>query len=167
MDYLILSLFIIIICIIQIISSISRSRKFEKALRRCAYHCQSHKSIIFSVIGENSITQYKGVSMLILTDSQKCSIFISPVDAKGNLAEVQNITFKSTNPDVLDVVQDLEDPKKAVVVALGPLGSAQVSVQADADLGEGIETLEGILDVEVKAGKAVALTVDAGTPEEQ
>jgi hypothetical protein len=41
-----------------------------------------------------------------------------------------------------------------------------VNVKADADLGEGVEEIAGAIDIEVKAGKAVNLGIDAGAPEE-
>ena len=43
----------------------------------------------------------------------------------------------------------------------------QVNVKADADLGEGVTEIIGTLDVEVQAGAAVSMTVNAGTPTEQ
>jgi len=141
----------------------------------CKYKCKHkphkccHKvsKLTFSIIGDNLITKYTGVSMLILTDTQKCSLQVSAVSAKGNPALVENVTFVSTDETILTVVQDVDDPSKAVVSAVGPVGSAQVLASADADLGDGVVLLEGILDVEVKAGEAVTLAVTTGTPEAQ
>jgi hypothetical protein len=50
--------------------------------------------------------------------------------------------------------------------ALGKLGVCQVNVKVDADLGDGVEEIFGSVDIEVKAGKAVNLGIDAGAPEE-
>ena len=46
-------------------------------------------------------------------------------------------------------------------------GAAQVNVTADAQIGEGVTEITGVLDVEVKAGQAVALNIAAGAPEEK
>lgn len=46
-------------------------------------------------------------------------------------------------------------------------GACQISVSADADLGEGIKTLTGVLDLEIVSGEAVSLNIIAGTPREQ
>ena len=43
----------------------------------------------------------------------------------------------------------------------------QISVSADADLGDGVRTLTGTLDLEIVSGEAVTLSVIAGTPREQ
>ena len=59
-----------------------------------------------------------------------------------------------------------EDGLSAVVSSLGKLGVCQVNVSADADLGEGAEAIAGTVDIEVKAGKAVSVGIDAGAPEE-
>jgi hypothetical protein len=58
----------------------------------------------------------------------------------------------------------LEDGLSAQIDAVGPLGNFQVTVTVDADLGEGVKPLIGILDVEVVASEAVVVNFQAGTP---
>jgi hypothetical protein len=53
------------------------------------------------------------------------------------------------------------------VAATDKLGSVQIGVTADADFGEGVEPITGILDLEIAGGKAVSLRIIAGTPREQ
>lgn len=101
---------------------------------------------------------------LTLTDIQKVSLSIAPVSAAGNPAPVENVVWTSSNPEVLEVVAS-EDGLTAVASTVGPLGTAQVTVVADADLGEGVVPLTGILDVVVVGSQAVSLGVVAGTPE--
>ena len=60
-----------------------------------------------------------------------------------------------------------EDGLSAVVSATNNLGSVQIKVTADVDLGEGIELITGILDLEIAGNKAVSLGIIAGTPREQ
>ena len=105
--------------------------------------------------------------MLTLTDSQKCSLGpIQAVDAKGNTAPIDGVpTWVSSDATVL-TVEPSTDGLSAVVKAVGPLGNAQVTVTADADLGTGVVNVVGLLDVTVVAGQAVSLTVPVGTPEE-
>lgn len=105
--------------------------------------------------------------MLILTDIQKCSLLIQPVDAKGNPAPVDGApTWSVADPTILSVTP-AADGLTAVIVAIGPLGTTQVNVQADADLGSGVTTITGLLDVQVTASIATGLTISAGTPENQ
>lgn len=101
---------------------------------------------------------------LTLTDIQKVSLSIAPVSAAGNPAPVDSVVWTSSNPEVLTVVAS-EDGLTAVASTVGPLGNAQVTVVADADLGEGVVELTGILDVVVVGSQAVSLGVVAGTPE--
>jgi hypothetical protein len=51
------------------------------------------------------------------------------------------------------------------VVTKGPLGSFQVNVSADADMGSGVETITGVLAVQVVASQAASLNIVAMEPE--
>jgi len=44
------------------------------------------------------------------------------------------------------------------------LGTAQINVTADADLGSGVTTINGVLDVQVVAGQAVGFTIQTSPP---
>lgn len=102
---------------------------------------------------------------LILTDIQKVALSIKPVSAAGNPAPVDGKPeWVSSAPDVV-TVEAAEDGMSAVVMTTGKLGTAQVAVKADADLGEGVVEITGVLDVEVKASAAVSLSIEAGAPE--
>jgi len=102
---------------------------------------------------------------LILTDVQKVSLSIQPVSAAGNPAPVDGApVWSSSAPDVVTVTA-APDGMSAVAVTTGKLGTAQISVSADADLGAGVTTITGTLDLEVQASQAVSLNVTAGAPE--
>lgn len=102
---------------------------------------------------------------LILTDIQKVSLSISPKSAAGNPAAVDGVPVWQVSDENVLSLQTAEDGMSAVVSTTGQLGTAQVSVSADADLGEGVQTITGVLDVEVKASAAVTLDISAGVPE--
>lgn len=109
----------------------------------------------------------KGITMLTLTDVEKVQLSIQPVDAKGNPAKVDGPPVWSTSDETIATVMAAEDGLSATVLANGPLGTVQVTVKADADLGAGVAELVGILEIEVVASAAVALQVSAGTPSPQ
>ena len=46
-------------------------------------------------------------------------------------------------------------------------GATQISVTADADLGEGVTPIVGTLSIDVVGGQAVSINIVAGTPAEQ
>ena len=103
---------------------------------------------------------------MVLTDSQQVLLSIQPVDKKGKPAKVDGIpAWVSSNLDVL-TLSVAPDGLSATAVALD-LGHSQISVMADADLGEGVVLLTGIEEVDVVAGQAVSLAITAGVPEEQ
>lgn len=104
--------------------------------------------------------------MLTLTATQRVGVAITPVDAKGNVARIDGpATFLSSDETILTVTPNGD--LAALVTATGKLGTAQLSVAADGDLGEGVRPLRGTLDIEIVAGEAVALTINANAPEEQ
>ena len=107
--------------------------------------------------------------MLILTATQKCALSIKVVDAKGNKAKVDGVPTWSPSDAFVDVVPSA-DGMSAVVSAIGDDHdegtSSQVSVTVDANLGEGVETIVGLLDVTVIASTATVVEITAGVPEE-
>jgi hypothetical protein len=108
-----------------------------------------------------------GNMSLTMTDTQKVSLTISPLDARGNPARVDGIpTWAASDPALLLV---LPEPSGlgAVAIAIGGLGNAQVTVTADVDLGAGVREITGILDITIVGGEAVELGIVAGTPTEQ
>lgn len=103
--------------------------------------------------------------MLILTDEQKVSLSVSFTTKAGNPATVDGApVWSSSDPSVITVTA-AEDGLSAVAVTVGPLGTAQVICEADADLGEGVRPITGVLDIEVRPSEAVAAIVVAGAPE--
>lgn len=105
--------------------------------------------------------------MLLLTDTQKCTLTIEPVTDKGRPAKVDGVPEWSTSNPSVASIEPAADGMSAVVIARGA-GDTQISVTADADLDEG-ETREisAVLDVQVKSGEAVSVGIVAGVPEEQ
>lgn len=121
--------------------------------------------IVFNAVLDGKL--YLGVENMILTSTQKVELSIQPVDAKGNPAVVDGEpVWATSNPDVVSL-EVAEGGMSCTAVAVGPVGTAQVAVTADADLGEGVAHITGLLDLEVMAGAAVNLQISAGIPTEQ
>lgn len=101
----------------------------------------------------------------LITVDQQINGSVAFTDRNGNPAVVDGVpAWSSSDPAVL-AVTPADDGMSALVVPVGPLGTAQVSVRADADLGEGVREIIGTADVEVVAGEAVAAVVTFGAPE--
>jgi hypothetical protein len=105
--------------------------------------------------------------MLILTDVQKVTLSVAPVSKAGNPAVLDGAPKWTVSDETVLTVAVAEDGLSAVVSSTGKIGKAQVSVLADADIGEGVTELAGVLDIEVKASAAVSMGLEAGTPVEK
>jgi hypothetical protein len=129
---------------------------------------RSRARIIFSSVEVPPYNRIRGdLTMFTITDSQKTNLAINPVDKKGNPAKVDGAPAWAVSDETLATLQPAADGLSAGLFANGPLGTFQVTVSADADLGEGIATISGVLDVEVIAGAAASLAISAGPAEEQ
>lgn len=103
--------------------------------------------------------------MLILTEEQQVALAVAFKTAGGHDAKVDGIpTWQSSDPTIV-AVEVAADGMTATAVAQGPLGTAQISATADADLGTGVREVTGVLDIEVRAAEAVSALVTAGAPE--
>lgn len=114
-----------------------------------------------------------GVSnmVVVVKDTQQVDVtYGKPLDKKGKETEVEagSVAWKSTDETVATVVQDATDPLKALIVAGNP-GVCEVFPTADADLGDGVVSLEGEhLGVQVTPGEAVGFgSPVVGSPVEQ
>lgn len=106
----------------------------------------------------------KEVTMLLLTIDQKVALRIQPVDRLGNPARVDGLPHWALSDMSIGTLEVAADGMSAVFVT-SALGVTQVNVSADADLGTGVRTIAGTLDVQVESGEAVSLTVLANAPE--
>jgi len=98
-----------------------------------------------------------------LTDEQQVKVSLAPVTPKGKPVEIDGtpVWEVSAGDVTLDVA---EDGKSATIVSGGP-GESIIAVSADADLGEGVETISDAIKVVVEGAKAQSLGVSVGTPE--
>ncbi len=101
-----------------------------------------------------------------MKDTQQVTLTINPVDRKGNAAEIENVDWSTDNSEVL-ALSPSADGKSCLVAAVGPIGTATVTIKGDAQIGEGEALIAGSLDIEITSGVATQLKLVAGTPEEQ
>jgi hypothetical protein len=123
--------------------------------------------LYYSVFEKPCNLPIKETVMLVLTDSQFVELSVAPVNKAGNPAKVDGAPkWSVSDAEVLELVV-ADDGLSAKVVSKGKVGVCQVNVSADADLGDGVAEIAGVLDIEVKAGPAVSLGVSAGAPQEK
>lgn len=104
--------------------------------------------------------------MLLLRDDQRVSLSIQPLDARGNPARVDGIPAWNNSDELLGTLVAAADGFSAVFSAL-QIGTCQISVTVDADLGDGVRNLSGTLDIQIEPGEAVSIGIIAGVPESQ
>lgn len=102
------------------------------------------------------------VLMFTLRSNEKVPLSIQPVDAKGNPAPIDGKAQWISSDETIVKLQIADDGLTCVAIAAERLGNARITVNADADLGDGIKTISGTFDIEVKAGEAVALNINSG-----
>jgi autotransporter translocation and assembly factor TamB len=107
---------------------------------------------------------------LSMKSTQRATGKVQPIDIKGNPAQVEAGTVEYTidDPSLVEVIEDPDDETKFTVRALGPVGVTQLTIRADADLGEGVTTIETFAAIEITPAGAVGfgVTFDAPTEDE-
>jgi hypothetical protein len=102
-----------------------------------------------------------------ISTTQQVQLSAKFSDRRGRPAQVDGRPEWSTDKSDVLMLSPTDDGLSCVVAAAGPLGTARVTMTADADLGDGVKPLIGFLDVEVTPGEATVVEVTAGSPEEQ
>jgi len=113
------------------------------------------------------ILSFEGDWTMQLPDNMQVHADLSYVDAKGNPAAVDGAPVWSTDRPDLVTLTVAPDGLSADIAAVGPLGAAQIVVDADADLGEGTVPLKTIGSIEVIGSEAVSGTINFGAPTQQ
>lgn len=106
------------------------------------------------------------MAQLKMTETQQAGLTVTVKNRRGNPAQVQSPTFKSSDPAVATVEQDVSNLLLATVRGVAA-GTALVTFDADSDLGEGVKDIIGTLDVVIDAGEATVVEITAGAPVEQ
>jgi hypothetical protein len=104
---------------------------------------------------------------LTLTATQFSKLSIAPKDRKGNPAKLDGVPEWATDNSEILTITPSADGLSCDVTAVGMIGTANVQVTGDADVGSGVTPIIGTLEVEVIAGNAITVDIDPGTPTEQ
>lgn len=103
---------------------------------------------------------------LSITDTQNVPLQVTST-RKGQPVALQNVSWVSSDANIVTVTQDGADPQKALLSAV-TAGIAVVSFKGDKDLSDGVIDVIRTLDVVVGAGTVADVgEIVAGTPVEQ
>jgi hypothetical protein len=120
---------------------------------------------VLTVTLNGVVLTFKGdFAMILPIDKKLVGCTVSYVDAAGNAAIVDGAPVWATDrPDLL-VVTAAVDGMSCDISPVGPLGSAQVTVTADADMGDGMRELITLGTIDCVAGEAVGGTINFPEP---
>jgi hypothetical protein len=97
-----------------------------------------------------------------LTADQQVELSISGQDNYGNPVNITgNTSWSSSDTSIVSV--NMTDSSHATATAVGPIGSAAVTVTNDVDQ-DGTGDFIGSLAIDVVAGNMTEITITAGTP---
>jgi hypothetical protein len=102
-----------------------------------------------------------------LTADQQVELSISGEDAYGNPVDISgDLAWTSSDESIVVVQPGSGDATKAVAFAVGPTGTAAVTVSNDVD-SDGTGDFQGSLAIDVVAGDITEIVITPGTPEDK
>lgn len=103
-----------------------------------------------------------------ITNEQKLKLTINPQTAAGNPAEVEagSVVWENTTEGSDVTLETIEgEPNSVYAVSGSNEGVTNIKVSADADLGEGVATIEDNVTLTVVQATADNLGIASGEPE--
>lgn len=100
-----------------------------------------------------------------LTNEQKIKVTLSPVTGTGKPAELDGEPSVSVVSGEATIERIEGSPREFYVVSSDSPGQSEILIEADADLGEGVETISDVIRLTVEGARAVALGLRVGEPE--
>jgi hypothetical protein len=129
----------------------------------CRHHHPQPRVLVRLSFGRTSLS-FEGDFTMQLPDDSQVHADVTYVDKKGNPATIDGTpTWSTDRPDLIAIVA-AADGFSADIAAVGPLGSAQVVVDADADLGAGVVSVKTLGTIEVIGGQATTGVINFGEP---
>jgi hypothetical protein len=100
--------------------------------------------------------------MVTMRFDEEFDVSVDPRDRASNKTTVDGTPVYTVSDATMLVLAPRADGLPGMTVrGVGALGTAQVNVTADADLGEGTQEIADFIDVELHAGKATTLGATA------
>lgn len=120
----------------------------------------------FIYLGNDSFKIKSNNMATIFKPNQFAQFQVQPVDDKGKPAKVEagSVDYQNPDPDSFTVEEDPEDETKFKVTSsaaeITESKSVDIKVSADADTGEGVRTIEGILVCVLEPRSAVGFGIN-------
>lgn len=109
--------------------------------------------------------QTKGNMVTVtITNEQKVKVTLTPVTATGKPAQLDGVPNWSVVSGE-STIEAAADGRSAFLISSDSPGDTEVMVEADADVGAGVETISDMIKLTVEGAKAQSLGLSVGTPE--
>jgi len=95
--------------------------------------------------------------------AQQTTVTAKFTDKFGNPAAVDGVPEWVSDNNLL-ALKPAQDGKSCVVGATGGIGSATLTMTADADMGSGVVPIIGTMDINLTAGQATTVELTAAPP---
>lgn len=99
---------------------------------------------------------------LTITNEQQCTVHVQPITPAGNPAPVDGAATWTVQEGACMIV--LIDDTSATIVSGDTPGDSVILVSADADVGEGVQTIMDTILVHVEGAMATQLGLSADAP---
>lgn len=99
-----------------------------------------------------------------LTNTQEVDLSVVVTNRLGGPATVESPEWFTSNSEVVGLTPS---GLSCLVKSIGPVGTATVTFQADADLGAGVTPISGTIDINVTPAAAQNVAIIAGAAREQ
>jgi hypothetical protein len=106
----------------------------------------------------------EGKFVFTLTDEQEVPIALAFETQAGNPAKIDGKPSWSVSDESILSLEVTDDGMSANVVTTGKLGTSQLRIEVDADLGEGVRAVSGTLDIEVVPAAVSKIVINPGQP---
>lgn len=101
---------------------------------------------------------------VLLTTEQKVKVTLAPVTATGKVAKLDGKpTWEIESGE--STVEPAEDGMSAYLISADTPGDTMVLIEADADIGEGVEAISDAIRLTVEGARAKNLGVTIASPE--
>lgn len=98
---------------------------------------------------------------------QEVPVSVRFLDDHGRVVAVDGVpTWEAGDTTIIDLAVEA-DGMSAVVKSRGPAGHTTVTVRADAQVGDGVREITGVLEVEVTESGAMTVEFTVGEPRDR
>jgi len=119
---------------------------------------------IGSAVNKTKTEGQNNMLEITITNEQKIQVTLTPVTATNKPAQLDGGATFEVISGTATVAMIEGNPLSAFLVSGDLPGDSEIMVSADADLGEGVETISDIIKLTVAGAKAASLGLTVGAP---